>query len=260
MNYRQELQRLAQRLSRGQRRQHVEIATVADTSPNGGYGFVIARLIDGTPINVRTWSPIVLAVGQEVMVLRIGEQEWNWWTLVGVNASLTSTEPGGTPYTPPVIDPAAIGPHDVGGSLHTGNLPWERVDLTGSKPNLATDVEGVLPRGRQEPQIQKLVLETEITVGDGEMVAGSLAGCTMGLVRSVELTGGVAATLRFLDQPVGVEEYATVAATPTPFLDRALPFFHEDALRDGRFYYELSNDGSTDATFALTIVVMSMET
>jgi hypothetical protein len=256
-SYMVELRRFTDRLRKINQRQNVELAAITDTSPHAKYGFVIARLVTQTPINVRTWSPLQLVAGQEIMVQRVNDKDSDWWVLAGVNGSTTSGDDGGIAFTPPVIDPTTVGPHALDGALHTGVLPWNRIDVSASKVDLGTDVQGLLPRANQESQIQKLTLEVAISAGDGATVTGAFAGCSSGLVRSVALMGGTAATLRFLVEPSGAAEYATTSVT-TPYEDRALPFFHEDALIDGQFYYELTNDGIDPADFTLTVVVMAM--
>lgn len=256
LSYRQELARLAERIKGGRRREFVEYAIISDTGPYAQYGFVLGRLVDGTQINVRAWAAYDLKVNQEIMVVRIGEQDWNWYALIAVNGSETSTIEGGRPFAPPPLAGDASGSHELNGSQHTGSLPWSRIDTAGGRVDLASQVQGILPRHQQEAQVYKVSWSVPISAGAGQLVTGSFPAANSALVREILLTGGDTATLRLLDAPGGNELYATTQIT-TPFSDRALPCFLEDATRARTAFYELTNHNSLDAAlFTLTVVAM----
>jgi len=254
VSLRRELDRFKRVIQRREERQgNLLLATIVDASPHATYGYVVARLVDGTAINVRAWTPVALANGQQILVAPMGGQTWNWYALIQANAS---TDVEATPYTPPSLAPRALTQHSLGGSAHTGNLPWSRIDTSSSKVNLASQVVGVLPLANQAKQT---VIDV-VTIETGEIAAaqtktGKIAGPRLALVRKVQIAGNEPCTLRFFEADRGDVEYATASVTP-PFLDQGGWVHLADA---SMFYWEVTNDGVGPDTYTITLQVIGWE-
>ena len=255
MSLRRELDRFKRVIQRREERQgNLLLATIVDASPHATYGYVVARLVDGTAINVRAWTPVALANGQQILVAPMGGQTWNWYALIQANAS---TDVEATPYTPPSLAPGALTQHSLGGSAHTGNLPWSRIDTSGSKVDLATQVSGILPLARQAPQT---AIET-ITIATGTISAsgseqGSVAGPRLAYIRKVTVSGTEPFTLRFYETSGGELEYEATGAPP--FLDQG-GWVHLEAGGQGALHYAIVNDGAASASFTIALQAITWQ-
>lgn len=252
MNGRQELDRLREAFRRkDQSKQNFLIATVVDASPHQTLGYVFATLDDGTPINVQAWTTTTIANGNKLFVAPISNQPWNWYTLIGVNAS---ADTGTTPYTPPPSTTTSLPVHDLDGSAHSGQLPWSRIDTDTSKVDLAAQVEGILPTTKQAKQTS-LSTVTIITpsLNAGITGGGSQTGASIAYVRKLAITGGTAATLTLYDATAGAIIYQT-GSVSTPFTDVGGWMM----ITDGDVHWSLTNDGGT-ASFHLILDLVVWE-
>jgi hypothetical protein len=256
MSLRRELDRFKQVVKRREERQGgLLIATVIDTGPHSGYGYIVARLVDGTVINVRAWTPVQLAVGQQIIVAPMGGQTWNWYALIQVNAS-SNVET--TPYIPPSLSTSVLPQHGLDSLAHSGTLPWSRVDTTASKVDLATQVSGILPVTSQAKQTS--VQTVTITTGSlnaGATGNGSVTGPKLAYIRKVEVAGPAPLTLIFRESPSGTVEYQTSTVTP-PFLDQG-GWIHLEASQASQIHWEVTNQGSSAASFTITLQCIAWE-
>lgn len=248
MTYRQEFDRLREAFKkREQRRQNVEIATVQDTSMHEAFGYVMATLVDGTPVNVQAWTNTALTQGSMIIIQPLSGHSWNWYVLLGVN---NSTNLESVPFTPPTQ--STLPSHTL--DSHTGTLPYSR--LSGVTLDLDGSVSGTLPTSAQEKQTsrQSLVITTS-SIGAGATVTGSTAGYKVAWVRKMTVTGTASYSIRFLESSGGTIEYEC-SNTAVPFTDGG-GWMH--AASDSNFYWSVTNGGGTSSVCTITLDLIVWE-
>ena len=256
MSLRKELDRLKTAVRKREERQgNLLIATITDASPHQQYGYVVARLVDGTLVNVRAWSPVQLSNGQQIIIVPMGRQTWNWYALLQVNAS---TDVESTPYTPAPLSSTVLPQHGLDSAAHTGTLPWSKVDTSVSKVELASQVSGVLPLAFQarETSLRNIVITTG-SVGGGATGSGSVDGPKLAYVRKVEVSGSQACKIRFYETASGQIEYETETITP-PFLDQG-GWMHLESSGQAKIHWEVTNMGSASDTYTIILQVIAWE-
>lgn len=247
----QEFERLKQAFKRReQRRPNVLIAVITDVSPRAEHGYILGQLKDGTTVNIHVWTTDTVTVGHAAFVIPFSNEPWNWYVLIGVNAS---ADPERLPFTQNLLASAALPAHTL--ASHSGTLAWQAVDTTASKVDLASQVTGLLPVAQQTAQAELVTLTaTTPAIGSGATATGSLAlGGNCLYVRRLTITNGTACQLT-LAEPDGTVQYQTTDLG-MPFVDTG-GFVLADPTGSGTALWSVTNRGAVSAAFALTLAVI----
>lgn len=215
MDAQQEFQRLKQAFKkREQKRQNIYIANVVDITPRAESGYIVVRLKDGTQVYAHVWMTEQISVGQVVFIIPITQEAWNWFVVVGVNATV---EPETIPYVQPSISLTSLVPHMF--SEHTGLLDWSLVDTSVNKINLSTQASGVLPTSNQQSQtsVNTLSINTGTINNNSSQSGISNITTNVAYIRKIELINGTSAKLKLYDAS-GNLQYETNTVS-TPFTD-----------------------------------------
>lgn len=251
MDPQQEMQRLKQAFKkREQKRQNVYIANVVDVTPRAESGYVVVRLKDGTQVYAHVWLSEQIAIGQVVFIVPITHEAWNWWVVVGVNATTT---PDTVPYVQPLTAQASLPAHTL--DNHTGQLPWQRVDTSVTAVDLTSQVSGVLPVLNQQAQTSLATFTvTTPLIAHNAFADGVLTiGTNVAFLKRLVLSGGTHAkvTLYEMGGPVQYE----ITSVPTPFTDNGGCFL-VDYANTRQIRWRVDNFSGQFAVFTIQLFVI----
>lgn len=255
MDAQQEFQRLKQAFKkRDQKRQNVYIANVVDVTPRAESGYIVVRLKDGTQVYAHVWMNEQIDPNQVVFIVPITHEAWNWWVVIGVNAT---TAPETVPYVQPAADAASLPAHPL--TAHSGTLPWDRIDRSENRVDLSSDIQGVLPLANQQSQTRIGTFE----IATGQIAAGATATglynmtTNSAFVKRIELSGGTQASLE-LSEPGGALQYATIPVT-TPYTDNG-GLFLTDFSGSSSLRWRVTNTGGSPSGFVIRLWLIMFAT
>lgn len=252
MDAQQEFQRLKQAFKkREQKRQNIYIANVVDITPRAESGYIVVKLKDGTQVYAHVWMSENIEVGHVVFIVPITNESWNWFVVVGVNATTT---PDLVPYVQPKLSAQSLVSHSF--SDHEGFLDWSLVNTSSSQVNLSTQVQGVLSTVYQYPQTSLSVFNINTPqINNNQTLTGySNIGTNVAYAKRIVLNGGTSAKIKIYENN-GTVQYETNQVS-TPFSDYG-GYFFVDFTGSKTIKWEITNYSGQSQSFVLSFYLIS---